>query len=45
MRMLSEMEGLSKRERLGRVGLYLLEYRRLRGDFPGVYKTIKEKIR
>ena len=39
--MLPELDGLSYKERLCRLGLYFLECRRLRGDFLEVYKILR----
>eukprot|EP00061_Rhincodon_typus_P001769 g15729.t1 len=39
--MLPELEGLSYREKLNRLGLFSLELRRLRGDLIEVYKIMR----
>ena len=40
-RMLPELDGLSYKERLDRLGLFPLERRRLRGDLIEVYKIMR----
>ena len=41
-RLIPGMSGLSYEERLDRLGLYSLEFRRLRGDLIETYKILKE---
>ena len=40
-RLIPEMRGLAYEERLSRLGLYSLEFRRLRGDLLETYKKMK----
>ena len=43
-RMLPELDGLSYKERLDRLGLFSLERRRLRGDLIEVYKIMRDTV-
>ena len=40
-RMIPSMEGLSHEERLNRLGLYSLEFRRMRGELIETYRILK----
>ena len=41
IRLIPEMRGLDYEERLSRLGLYSLEFRRMRGDLKETYKIMK----
>ena len=40
-RLIPELRGLAYEERLSRLGLYSLEFRRMRGDLKETYKIMK----